>query len=386
MMDSLQQPIEPSEPPGRAHLAERISALIDSFVLGEGDVARRDALLLDIARWQASHVPAYRRLLASRGIDPTKVARAADLPAMPTDVFRFARVAAHTADHDIRVFQTSGTTSGARGQVYLRDLSLYDRSARAAGRRALFPDTPPGMALISLVPSAVDAPDSSLAYMVDRFQAWFGAGDCAFVWRNGAPDYAAFEARLDEAVAEGKPVCLLGTSFAFLFADDAWGDRRWSLPEGSRIMQTGGFKGKTREIDPAEMRSRLSSRYGIAEEMMIAEYGMSELSSQLYENTLVDRLAGRQRTARRLQASAWVRVVLCDPETLLPLRGDGAGLIRIEDPANLDTAWAVQTSDLGRRIEDGIVLLGRATDAVARGCSLSAEEALGGISWQAERR
>lgn len=360
----------------RSELASRIASLIDAFALGSGDTIDRDTLLLDIARWQARHVPAYRRLLATRGIDATRAGTAADLPAMPTDVFRFTRVAAHAPEDDIQLFQTSGTTSGVRGQVHLCDLSLYDHSARTAAKAALFPDTPPGMTLISLISDSQESPDSSLAHMVARFQDWFGADDSAYVWQNGAIDYTLFETCLNEAGAQARPVCLLGTSFAFIFAEDAWHDRQWTLPPGSRIMQTGGFKGRTRTTEPAELRRLLAGRYGIADETIVAEYGMSELSSQLYENSLADHLSGRPLGPRRLKPPAWIRVVLCDPETLRPLQGDGPGLIRIEDVANLDTAWAVQTSDLGRRVEDGFELLGRAADAVLRGCSLSVEEAL----------
>lgn len=142
-------------------------------------------------------------------------------------------------------------------------------------------------------------------------------------------------------------------------------------------MQTGGFKGRTREVSPAEMRRMLSARYGVAEPWIIAEYGMTELSSQMYENTLAASIAGTDPEPRRLEPPPWVRVVITDPESLRPIEGSAPGLVRIEDPANVDTAWAIQTSDLGRRIGDnGFGLQGRATGATLRGCSLAVEDAL----------
>jgi hypothetical protein len=298
----------------------------------------------------------------------------ADLPAVPTDVFRMARVAAHPPALDVKTFLTSGTTSGARGAHHLCDLSLYDLSARAVAAQALFPDMP-RMTLISLVAPEHEAPESSLSYMVARFHDWFGAAGSACAWHQGALDPDRLARALDRAVAEDTPVALLGTSFAFVFAEDALG-RQWRLPARSRIMQTGGFKGRSREVAPHAMRALLEARYGVPESFIVAEYGMCELSSQLYETSLVDALAGRAGP-RRLRAPAWVRASIVDPDTLAPVQGDQVGLVRIDDVANLDTAWAVQTSDLGRRVDDGIVLLGRAAGAMPRGCSLAVEEALG---------
>ena len=361
----------------RGALIRRAAALIERLADGVRDDAARDDLLLDIARWQAIHVEPYRRLVRARGITPEAVRSPGAMPAIPTDVCRVARVAAHDPSADVRVFRTSGTTSGARGAHHLRDLSLYDAAARTEGSRALFPDRR-RIRCVSLIPTEQEAPDSSLSYMVARFQEWFGAGGSRYVWRGGGLDTAQLVDTLDDAVQRAEPVCLLGTSFAFVFAEEQLGDRRFELAAGSRIMQTGGFKGRTREVDPIEMRAVLSHRYGVAEPWIVAEYGMTEISSQMYENTLADTVGGVRGGPRRLRWPGWVRVAICDPDTLAPLAGDAVGLLRIEDAANIDTLWAVQTSDLAVRAgDDGIILLGRAPDATPRGCSLSVEEALG---------
>ena len=148
---------------------------------------------------------------------------------------------------------------------------------------------------------------------------------------------------------------------------------RFELATGSRIMQTGGFKGRSREVDPTQMRVLLSERYGVAETHIVSEYGMTELSSQMYETCLVDSLAGRVRT-RRYAAPWWVRVTPVDPITLEP---SSEGILRIEDCANLDSVAAIQTADRARLLADGFELLGRDPNAVPRGCSLAIEEALG---------
>lgn len=348
----------------RGALAAEIAALIDRLADGSRDDAARDVLLARALRFQRAHVPPYARIVQHSGLgdgDPLR------WPAVPTDVFRFVRVAAHDAARDVKVFRTSGTTQAQRGEHALRDLALYDRSAKAWAKQMLFPDVE-RMQLVVLAPSALELPDSSLSYMLDRFGPWFGEGASVAIWRDGALDLELLERTLRDAERSGRALALLGTSFAFVHAEDGLAERSFALPAGSRVMQTGGFKGKSREVAPEAMRRMLNARYGVPEDAIIAEYGMTELCSQLYE----------RMNPRRLVAPGWVRVTLVDPETLRPVREGEEGLVRIDDLANLDTACAIQTSDRGMRVADGIVVLGRASGAVPRGCSIAVDAALSG--------
>lgn len=346
----------------RAALAAEIAALIDRLADGSRDDAARDALLARLLRFQRAHVAPFARIVKHSGLEQDDALR---WPAVPTDVFRFVRVAAHDASRDVKVFRTSGTTQAQRGEHFVRDLALYDRSARAWAKRMLFPDVT-RMKLVVLVPGAAELPDSSLSYMIDRFGPWFGHGESVAIWGGGALDLARLDATLRAAERAGEAVALLGTSFAFVHADDGLGAYGFKLPAGSRVMQTGGFKGKSREVAPDEMRSLLSARYGVPDDRVIAEYGMTELCSQLYERV----------SPRRLVAPGWVRLTLVDPQTLQPVPDGDEGLVRIDDLANLDTACAIQTSDRARRVADGIVVLGRAAGAVPRGCSIAVDAAL----------
>jgi hypothetical protein len=344
----------------RAAFKTRIEQMITAFERGESVAGEdRDALIDELAAWQAERIPEYGRLLR-RGALP---------PALPTDVFRFRRIAAHPADRDVRVFRSSGTTSSDRSIHYYRDLSLYDSAARAAARHMLFPDVE-AIALVILAPPEDEVPDSSLDYMLARFADWFGSTS-TWVWRDGALDMDALTAALRKAEALGEPVALLGTSFAFVHAEDGLGEQRFDLPAGSRIMQTGGYKGRSREVDPNELLRAIEARYGVAAPFIINEFG-----SQMYETTLRDAIEGR-RGPRRLWAPPWVRVTLVDPDSLEPVDAGAVGLLRIDDCANLDSVCCIQTGDLGRRVEDGIVVLGRSAGATPRGCSLAADQALG---------
>jgi acyl-CoA synthetase (AMP-forming)/AMP-acid ligase II len=379
--------VSPTHETARAELAGRISAFIASGASGtSGDThptgakvasqdTHLDSLLRDLAAFQAEHVEPYQRLCQAQDGRPHPLGWA---PAMPTDVFRYTRVAAHPSSEDTHLFRTSGTTSGARGTHAFRDLALYDAAAEAHARRMLFPDVP-RMALVMLAAHPVRVPESSLSYMLERFETWFGTGPATWCMRDDTLDHAALTAALLTAQQAGTPVALLGTSFAFVFAEDALDTHRFELPAGSRIMQTGGYKGRSREVEPATLRQLLSARYAIPEDFIVAEYGMTELSSQLYEASLSDRVAGHPQPRRHLVPPPWVRATPVDPETLAPVPQGQVGVLRIDDAANLDSVSAILTSDLASAARDGargVDLHGRASGATLRGCSLAVEEAL----------
>jgi hypothetical protein len=140
-------------------------------------------------------------------------------------------------------------------------------------------------------------------------------------------------------------------------------------------MVTGGFKGRTRELDKATLRSTAAALFGIGEARVVGEYGMTELTSQLYEGTLPEgELVG---APDRFVAPPWLRVEAVDPATLEALPAGELGIARFVDLGNVDSAVAVQTQDLVRCHADGVELLGRRPGAPPRGCSLAVEALLG---------
>ena len=144
-------------------------------------------------------------------------------------------------------------------------------------------------------------------------------------------------------------------------------------------MHTGGFKGRSREVAPGELRRAISEAFGLPDGAIVGEYGMTELSSQLYEGCLRKHLGFEAPSIAHgvFCPPPWLRVVAVDSATLLAV-GDGEpGLLRFEDLANVDSALVVQTADRGRIVSGGCVeLLGRATGAPDRGCSLAADDLL----------
>jgi hypothetical protein len=191
---------------------------------------------------------------------------------------------------------------------------------------------------------------------------------------------------LDKAEQDNAPVFILGTALALLECMEQFQQRgrTFKLAAASRILDTGGYKSRHVEITRQEFQQRLRETFGMPQEFLLNEYGMTELSSQFYESRLPDNpLNNRQLHEAHSATSStlrpwhfpppWVRAVAVDPENLQILLDGEIGLLRIFDLANVDSAMAIQTEDLGRAWEDRIELLGRATGAELRGCSLLTE-------------
>ena len=364
------------DPEGRA-LRDR---LLDLFrrgteaPLSDAEFDAHARLVLDYA---IRHVPAYAGYCRARGVDDGEVNGWRDVPAVPTAAFKELRLLAVGAVAEA-VFRTSGTTRGPerRGEHHVADLGLYRASLRPAFRDALLPDDA-GLRFLSLMPPPADLPDSSLAFMIGDVAEAFGVpGSAAFAGPDGL-DKDGLEAAARAAVTDGAPVMLLGTSAAFIHWLDSLAaeGERLRLPEGSRLMDTGGFKGKGRSIPAAELRAAYAERLGIPAGRCVNEYGMTEMLSQLYDTVLRD---GAEGDPRSKAAPPWVRSVAVDPDTLAPLPPGRPGILRHVDLANLGSIPAIQTEDLGRVDDNGrVVVEGRAAGAPPRGCSIAMDLLLG---------
>lgn len=325
-----------------------------------------DDLARDLARHQARHSRGYARLLAARGVDPERDPPR-DLPAVPTDTFRVARVATFVEGLEQAVFHTSGTTVGTRGAHPMRVLSTYRAAAMTGAAQTLLRPFGARARIVALAPSAEELPDSSLSRMLAWFLEERGDERSTFV-RPDDPDRAIDV--IERAALDG-PLLLLATAFAWVHLVDRLGGRALPLPRGSRAMQTGGFKGRSREVSAPELRRMIASTFDLPRAEVVGEYGMTELTSQLWATPEV----GSTDEVWRYRAPPWMRVVACDPATLRPLPDGTRGIARIEDLGNVESAWAVQTADEVVVHPDGALeILGRLPGATPRGCSLAIEE------------
>lgn len=359
-------------------LHERVQDFIVASEKGETPESF-DALACDLARFQADHVPAIARLSRARSIDPRALIRADEIPAVPTDVFKLTRLAVHGPEDDERVFRTSGTTIGQQGEHPLRDTGTYALGAAAHGRRMLWPDQIPIRVLV-LGPSPQASPASSLGFMCALFGQMFSSGARHYLHDDVLDDVTLAR----DISASPLPVLLLGTSFAFVHLIDRLGGRTLPLPPQSRVMQTGGFKGKSRVVEASELLAGIATTFAVPEASIASEYGMTELSSQCYEGCVRAALGFGAPLARGIHvAPPWMRVSAVDGETLQPVAPGEIGLARMVDLANVDSAVAVQTQDRVRLVDGGFELLGRAPGAPPRGCSLATDEMLGGADRRA---
>lgn len=352
----------------------RVRALVAAFEQGKSMPEPFDALASDLARFQSRYVPGYAHLCGARGIAPEQIVRAAEAPAVPTDAFKVASVFAFDPTEARVTFRTSGTTLGARGVHAFRDLGTYDASALAFARGTLVRGLASPLPVLVLGPSPDEAPDSSLTHMCALLVRALDPGRPtarSFFVRRGVLDTDGLRTAVEELVPT-RPALLLATSFALVHLLDALGDRVLPLPAETRVMQTGGFKGRSREVAPEELRREVARAFDLPERSVVGEYGMTELSSQFWEARLVDPRA----TPGVYAEPPWARVVPVDPESLEPVADGTTGVARIEDLANVDSAFAVLAPDHVRRVRGGFELLGRAARAPPRGCSIGLDEML----------
>ncbi|UCF18833.1 MAG: long-chain fatty acid--CoA ligase [Gemmatimonadota bacterium] len=345
----------------------------------QGDAAEDsfEPLALAAFEHQFNHNVPYRRFCERRGKTPDSVQSWAAIPAVPTAAFKEAKLVCGQPDRYEAVFRTSGTSQGQerRGVHYVPDLSLYREAALPNFQRHFLPDAA-RLRMLVLGPSPQQLPDSSLSWMLELVRAEFGAaGSRHFVDRQGL-QLEALRGTLRESEVSEMPVALLGTAAAFAYLLEALGERdeRLRLPVGSRVMETGGFKRRGGEISRERFYAMLAERLGVSEHYCVAEYGMTELCSQFYDNVLWSRTLGRVAETRFKVVPPWVRTQVVDAETLEPLAAGRVGVLRHFDLANLDSVLAVQTDDLGVAGSAGFEILGRAAGAELRGCSIAMDE------------
>jgi hypothetical protein len=192
--------------------------------------------------------------------------------------------------------------------------------------------------------------------------------------REGRPDAARFVAASGELASESRPALVVGTAFGFVHLLDtlSTAGHRVVLPEGSRIMETGGFKGRSRVVGRDELYADLETWLGIPPARIVNEYGMTELLSQLYEPVLREGLG----YPRRHVAPPWLKVRALDPLTLAPLPSGRVGMLAFFDLANAGSVSHVLSDDLGSVDSDGVRLQGRASGAELRGCSLTLDDSV----------
>jgi len=333
------------------------------LLLGPIDETTWNELVCKLFATQFARIPAYQRLGRGRGTTPGTIQSWKDIPAIPQQLFKRTRLFSHPTSRPGVIYETSGTTTGHPGRQYLLDNEIYRTvSVEGARRAGLFDNRPDFFFLVS-PPS--EAPHSSLSAMFDFWQKALRQTGPRFQVHKENFDLAAFRKTLVAAIKQGRPLGLCGTAFSFVHLLESWtGLPPLRLPRGSWVLETGGFKGRSREIAKADLYRQIARVFSVPDQAIWNEYGMSELSSQAYA----------RGTAGLHQTPPWARVLICDPATDREVPIGRRGLVRWIDLANVDSVLAVQTLDLAERMRDGFRLIGRMARTEPRGCSLGTED------------
>jgi hypothetical protein len=353
----------------------RVIAAWHSTGRGLNDAAF-DALALRLFDYQLRYNQPYARYCTATG--RTSPRSWLDIPPVPAGAFKEAALATFDTATAALTFETSGTTAARAGRHYLETSALYDAALLAGFDRFMLPDGA-RLRYFNLVPNPGERPQSSLGYMMQQVSRCRGIGEPEWFLRGDALAFDEFVAGVESAVAQAQPICITTTAFALVHVLDALDELRTQLPlpAGSRVMETGGFKGRTRVVDRSELYERTGRAFALPRPAIGAEYGMTELTSQYYDDVLT-RGDVPSVDARRKHAPPWLRtrVVGADGSTLP--NGTVGALVHV-DLANRSSCIAIATEDLGVQFDPsggdagGLMLIGRERGASLRGCSLDAE-------------
>jgi len=330
-----------------------------------------DAMALRLFAHQHARNEPFRRFCQGRGATPRQVRSWRDIPAVPINGFKDLTLSCQPPATCERVFMTSGTTRGdVKGRNWHPDLAVWNASFRGNfARRFMRGERRIRMGI--LFPDEAAMPNSSLAHYLQYAVQEFGAaGSAHYVGAKGL-DIAGVTEALAQAERSGEPFALLGASYSFVHLMDelAAGGSSFRLPPGSRILDTGGYKKQSRDVDFEAFYDALARTFGVPRQRCINMYGMTELSSQFYDD-------GNAVVPSRKSGPHWIRSRLVDPLTGGEVAKGERGILVHCDLANYNSVTTILTEDVGVERDGGFLLLGRAEGAQAKGCSLAVEEFL----------
>ena len=311
------------------------------FLIGSEAEFEREALRL--FRHQAELCAPYAEYVRLLGVEPSQVQRVEDIPMLPIEIFKSHKVYCGEQEPQM-TFTSSATTGMVQSRHYVEDIALYERVFTEAFRH--FYGDERECSIYALLPSYLEREGSSLVYMAERLIAQCGGG--GFYLHD-------YEKLLNDMSHDPNPKILLGVTYALLDLAENYAPKL----ENTVVMETGGMKGRRKELPKSELHKVLCSAFGV--ERIHSEYGMAELMSQAYSSG-----EGLFRTPR------WMKVLVRDvnnPFRRLP-SGRRGGL-DIIDLANRSSCAFIATEDMGVRYDDGSFRIeGRISQSDIRGCNL----------------
>ncbi len=333
------------------------------------DAFDRQALQLFAHQYQYN-LP-FQRFCQRRGQTVRTVKSWRDIPAVPINGFKELTLSCVSASDAERTFMTSGTTQGeVKGRHHHPTLSVYDVSMTTNFRHRFMRGSE-RIRMGILFPTETLLPNSSLAHYLALAVRDFGTPDSHYLLTPHGLDHTRLLGELERAERTGEPYALLGASYSFVqVLDDLHRrGRSFSLPRGSRVLDTGGFKGLSRELSLEDFYAQISCVLGVARGECINMYGMTELSTQFYDD-------GNATVPSVKSGPHWIRSRVVDPLSGREVPPGERGILAHCDLANFNSVTTILTEDVGIAVDSGFLLLGRAQGSAAKGCSLAVEEFL----------
>jgi phenylacetate-coenzyme A ligase PaaK-like adenylate-forming protein len=303
---------------------------------------------LQVFNYQAENCGVYKAFINGLKLDPAVVMSVEQIPFLPVEFFKAHNVVTSDEKDDV-VFTSSGTTGLITSSHHVTDVSWYEESFRRAF--ALFYGDIKDYTVLALLPSYLEREGSSLIYMAQDLIAHSANPDSGFYLYNHQELYH----KLQQQKAVNKPTLLIGVTFALLdFVDNYPIDFPKLI-----VMETGGMKGRRKEMIREELHNTLCTGFGV--DAIHSEYGMTELLSQAYS-----------KGAGIFNCPPWMRIITRDTNDPLTLNGTGkTGGVNIIDLANINSCSFIATQDLGKVYADGsFEVLGRFDNSDIRGCNL----------------
>jgi phenylacetate-coenzyme A ligase PaaK-like adenylate-forming protein len=305
-------------------------------------------LALEAFRYQAEQNPVYAEFVRLLNIVPGSVRSIDKIPFLPIELFKSHRILTGTQNASL-CFRSSGTTGSRTSEHHVADPAVYEKSFLEAFR--LFFGEPSSFCFLALLPSYLERNDSSLVYMADRLVRESSYSQSGF--------YLHADEELVRIIRENEekqiPTFLFGVTFALLDLAE-----KFPMPlHHTRIIETGGMKGRRKELTRPELHGILQQAFG--KQQILSEYGMTELLSQAYL------LSGED-----FSAPPWMKIMIRETGDPLSWTEEGrTGGISVIDLANIHSCCFIATQDLGKKTSPGtFTVLGRYDNSDIRGCNL----------------
>lgn len=307
-----------------------------------------DKMALKVFRFQYENNLVYREFCDFLKTDVQKVKTIQQIPFLPIQFFK-----SHEVVSNSNPIQTTFTSSGTTGMVtskhLVTDVSIYEESYRKGFSQ--FYGNIEDYVVLALLPSYLEREGSSLIHMVDDLIQLSNQDESGFYLHN----YDELIAKLIQLDHAGQNVILIGVTYALL---DLVEKHSFQL-ENTIIMETGGMKGKRKEMIREELHLELCNGFGV--KSIHSEYGMTELLSQAY--SLGEGI---------FECPSWMQILVRDTEDALSYVREGkTGGVNVIDLANLNSCSFIATQDLGKKYPNGsFEILGRFDHSDIRGCNL----------------